>query len=350
MRLRTLLWSPAVDAAAGGLHWVDDEQLDGFVATRLPAGPPAPGRPLASAAAGRTDPVLTVVRRAPAGRLRRGRPPRGVVVHLHGYNDYFFAEHLAAAVEDAGWAFLAVDVRRAGRSWRSEEVPHYLDDVREQAADLGAAVAVARGLHPAVPVAVHAHSMGGLVASLWAHAHRVHGGPDALVLNSPFLALGRSWVPRVTDRVLRVLARTAPLTVVSSGPSVYASHLLATNGGRWEFDTTLKRPDGVPVRAGWLAAVLSAQARVSRGLEIGCPVLVGHAAMSGPDRADNPALDEQDTVLDVRAISRRAPGLGRDVTVRSFPGAVHDLALSAQAPRTAYLAAMTRFLDERARR
>ena len=103
-------------------------------------------------------------------------------------------------------------------------------------------------------------------------------------------------------------------------------------------------------RAGWLAAVLTAQARVSRGLEIGCPVLVGHAAMSGPDRPDNPALDQQDTVLDVRAISRLAPGLGRDVTVRSFPGAVHDLALSAQEPRTAYLAAMARFLDERVRR
>ncbi len=350
MRLRTLLWSPAADAAAGGLSWVDDERLPGFVATRLPAGPPAPGRPLASTAAGRTDPVLTVVRRPPAGRVRWARPPRGVVVHLHGYNDYFFQEHLAAAVEDAGWAFLAVDARRAGRSWRSEEVPHYLDDVREQAADLGAAVAVARDLHPAVPVVVHGHSMGGLVAAAWAHAHRVHGGPDALVLDSPFLALGRAWVPRVTDRVLRVLARTAPLTVVSSGPSVYAGHLLVGNGGRWDFDTALKRPDGVPARAGWLAAVLTAQARVSRGLEISCPVLVGHAAVSGPDRADNPALDAEDTVLDVRAIARLAPGLGRDVTVRSFPGAVHDLTLSAEAPRDAYLAAVTRFLDERVRR
>jgi alpha-beta hydrolase superfamily lysophospholipase len=323
-----------------GLTWADDDLLEGFAVARRPASPVVAGRPAASVAAGRSDPLLTLVRRA-----RAAADPRGVVVHLHGYNDYFFQAHLADAVEAAGWAFLALDARRAGRSWRLGEVPHYQDDLREQGTDLTAAVAVARRLHPEVPVVVHAHSTGGLVAALWAHAHRERGGVEGLALDSPFLGdSGGGFVPFVRDEVVRALARLRPLTPLSSGPSVYAEHQLAANGGRWDFDTRLKRPEGVPARAGWLAAVRAGQARVARGLEIACPVLVAHSASSGPERADNPDLDRQDTVLDVRTIAKLAPGLGADVEVRPIDGGVHDLLLSADEPRAAYLDALTGFL------
>ena len=334
--------TPARSAPAD-LRWADDELLDGFVAARLPAGAPGPGRPIASAAAGRPDPVLTLVRRP-----QLDPAARGVVVHLHGYNDYFFHAHLARAVEDAGWAFIALDARRAGRSLRSDEVPHYQDDLHEQATDLGDAVRVARALYPGVPLVVHAHSTGGLVAALWAHAHRHRGGPDALVLDGPFLSNARV-PPVVGDPYLRVLASRAPLRIVQDRPSYYARAQLAANGGRWTFDTTLKRPAGLPVRAGWFTAVRAGQARAARGLDISCPVLVGHAATCGPDLPDNPDLDRQDTVVDVRAVARLAPGLGRDVTVHAVAGAVHDLTLSADRPREAYLRLVTRFLAARAR-
>jgi alpha-beta hydrolase superfamily lysophospholipase len=319
--------------------WAGDDHLEGFVATQLPASPVHVGAAAASVVARRSEPVLTLVRRADVPA-----EPQGVVLHLHGYNDYFFQTHLADAVEAAGWAFLAVDARRAGRSWRLGEVPHYQDDLREQGTDVTAALAVARRLWPGAPVVVHAHSTGGLVAALWAHAHRGRGGPDGLVLDSPFLGAAAGLVPAVGDQALRALARVRPLTVLPSGLSSYATHLLAANGGRWEFDTVLKRPGGVPARAGWLAAVRLGQARLARGLEISCPVLVAHSDSSGPDRPDNPQLDSQDTILDVRMIARLAPGLGADVEVRSIEGGVHDLALSAEEPRAAYLAAVTDFL------
>lgn len=322
-----------------GLTWVDDEHLPGFVVARAPASPVVTGQPAASVAAGRSDPVYALVRRREAPRR-----PRGVVVHLHGYNDYFFQTHLADAVEAAGWAFLALDARRAGRAWRLGEVPHYQDDLREQGTDVTAAVATARRLHPGVPVVVHAHSTGGLVAALWAHAHRERGGVEGLVLDSPFLGAGSVFAPMVGDEVLRALARLRPLTPLSSRPSVYATHLLAANGGRWDFDTRLKRPEGVPARAGWLSAVRQGQARVARGLDIACPVLVAHSDTSGPDRDDNPDLDRQDIVLDVRTLARLAPGLGPDVDVRVVAGGVHDLALSADEPRATYLAAVVELL------
>ncbi len=322
-----------------GLTWTDDDLLPGFLVARTGATPVHAGGPAASIAAGRSDPVLALVRRTDGPRA-----PRGVLVHLHGYNDYFFQTHLTDAVEAAGWGFVALDARRAGRAWRLGEVPHYQDDLREQGTDLTAAVAAARLLHPGVPVVVHAHSTGGLVAALWAHAHRERGGIEGLVLDSPFLGAGAGFAPAIGDEVLRALARLRPLTPLSSRPSVYATHLLARNGGRWDFDTRLKRPEGIPARAGWLSAVRIGQARVARGLAIACPVLVAHSDASGPERDDNPDLDRQDIVLDVRTIDRLAPGLGDDVEVRTVEGGVHDLALSAEASRAAYLAAVTEFL------
>jgi len=294
-------------------------------------------------------PVATLVRRAQAPGTAAsfdGRP-RGVFLHVHGYNDYFFQEHLARAVEDAGHAFFAVDLRAAGRSLRPGQVPHFVEDLREPATDLSVAVAAVRALHPGVPVVVHAHSTGGLVASLWAHAQRHLGLVDVLVLDSPFLDLNSSWLNRtIATRVLDAVGPWSPLAVLSAAPSAYAAHLLAANGGRWEFDPTLKRPEGVPVRAGWMRAVRQGQARFARGLEVACPVLVAHSARSGPDELTNPLLDEEDTVLDVDQIARLAPRTGADVTIRSIQGGVHDLTLSAQGPRQEYLAGMLTWVED----
>ena len=58
--------------------------------------------------------------------------------------------------------------------------------------------------HPAL--VVHAHSTGGLTASLWAHRARATGTLHALVLDSPWLDLAGGWFrrlagPRLVDAV-----------------------------------------------------------------------------------------------------------------------------------------------------
>lgn len=370
---------PVMTGTAGtngtGLPWEPDRLLAGFEAATLPTGGPPPAarngllslvpplpRRAASAATDRDAdpgeaavpepvpaPVATLVRRTPGASeaVVSDGDLRGVFLHVHGYNDYFFQEHLARAVEDAGYAFFAVDLRGAGRSWRPGQVPHFVEDLREPATDLSVAVAAVRGLHPGLPVVVHAHSTSGLVASLWAHAHRRRRLVEALVLDSPFLDLNSSWLNRtIATRVLDAVGPWSPLAVLSTAPSAYAAHLLAANGGRWEFDPTLKRPEGLPVRAGWLRAVRQGQARLARGLDVACPVLVARSAASGPDDVDNPLLDAQDTVLDVAQIERLAPRIGADVTVRSIEGGVHDLTLSADSPRLAYLDAVLGWLGD----
>ncbi|NNU28729.1 alpha/beta fold hydrolase [Isoptericola sediminis] len=273
--------------------------------------------------------------------------PRAVVLHLHGYNDYFFQDHFARALEAQGVALLGVDLPGAGRSLRADQIPHFVTDLREHGPALTAAVHAARAAAHGVPLVLHAHSTGGLLAALWAHAHRGRGDVDALALDSPFLDLHASWLQRTLGTwVLDAVGPWSPTAVLSTTPSVYATHQLATNGGRWDFDVRYKRPEGQPVRAGWLRAVRRGQARVARGLAIDVPVLVARSDRSGPDVATNPDLDVQDTVLDVAQIARLAPRLGDRVDTLTVPGGVHDLLLSREEPRLRYLTGLTGWIDD----
>jgi alpha-beta hydrolase superfamily lysophospholipase len=301
----------------------------------------------------------TLVRLVPSEVSPGSGSPRGIVLHVHGYNDYFFQAHVARAFAEAGYLFYAVDLRRAGRSLvlipddgpAGFDVPHFVTDLREQATDIAQASRWLRQTHPDLPLVVHAHSTGGLTASLWAHAHRhsigIDAGPDALVLNSPFLAGRGSRASRAVGApVLQKMGPLRPLTELSHRPSYYAQSLLVAGGGEWAFDTTLKRPEGLPVRAGWLVAVSRGHARVARGLAIACPVLLAASTASSKDVPDNPDAHTSDSVLDANAIVALAPRLGRDVTVLRIEGGVHDLALSRKPARSEYLDGVLAWLDE----
>lgn len=301
-----------------------------------------PGWERTTLALSATDPdlVATVVRRTPAGAT--GGP---AVLHVHGFNDYFFQTHLAEALEAAGHTFYAIDLRRCGRSWREGQVPHYVDDLAEYRVDLGLAAGLLREELGHDRLAVHAHSTGGLTAALWAASPAGRAAVDALVLNSPWFDLNARWFHRVVSTwVLDTLGPVDRMRVLADGPSAYSWHLHADNGGRWTYDRALKPAEGFPVRAGWLRAVRRGQARLARGLGLEVPVLVCTAAESGPNARGNPRLDAQDTVLDVAQIRARAPRLGDDVTLVTVPGGVHDLSLSADGPRRAYLATVVEWL------
>jgi alpha-beta hydrolase superfamily lysophospholipase len=135
------------------------------------------------------------------------------------------------------------------------------------------------------------------------------------------------------------------MAVVSTHPSVYAKNLHVDGGGRWEFDTSLKRPEGVPARAIWALAVQGAQARIARGdLTVDVPVLVARAGESGPESDDNPRLDEQDIVVDVEAIARLGSRLGLHVDHLVIPGGIHELSLSRREAREHYLSAVVTWI------
>ncbi|MCB2413798.1 alpha/beta hydrolase [Demequina sp. TTPB684] len=294
--------------------------------------------------------ILSGFEQASVGAVTLVRPvqqppaPRSVVLHVHGYNDYFFQDHLAAAFADAGHAFYAVDLARAGRSLRPGDIPHFMSDVSEQADGIAVAVAALASLHPGLPLVVHAHSTGGLAAAIWA-SELPHDALAALILDSPlFGTILRPW-QRVRGLALPLVAARSPMTIVAAKPSIYAQRQHVSGGGRWQFDLTLKRPEGVPVRAVWLAAARRARAKVAAGLHVGVPVLVARSDSSGPDVASNPLLDQQDTVIDVAAVAQLAPRIGDRVDQLVVPGGVHELSLSQDAPRALYLETVMQWLD-----
>jgi alpha-beta hydrolase superfamily lysophospholipase len=240
-------------------------------------------------------------------RLPGGDAPRGPVLYVHGYTDYFFQRHMAERFALEGYAFHALDLRKHGRSLRPHQHPNFCKNISEYYADLDRAIAVI-----GAPVLLAGHSTGGLVCSLYAHEGTRRDQVGGLWLNSPFFDWNAPDWKRPQILLGAALGRFAPFTKSPEAlPRGYTDRLLRD----WEFDTTLKPLDGFPIYLGWIAAMSDAHARVHRGLAIECPVLSMHS-------------DGADVVLDWKHIARYSRTLGRDVSVLAFPGGVHDLVLS----------------------
>ena len=70
--------------------------------------------------------------------------PRGIVLYVHGYNDYFFQEELAEKSDSAGFAFFAIDLHYNGRSYREGDPRSDMRSVKEYYAEMDAAVALSK--------------------------------------------------------------------------------------------------------------------------------------------------------------------------------------------------------------
>lgn len=300
--------------------------------------------------------VATLVRDAAAARVAdtsSGSPgsARPAVLYVHGFIDYFFQTHVAEEFAARGYPFYALDLRGYGRSIgrgtgapsRPDDDPNFVTDLAVYAQDLDAAARALRA-EGHDRLVVLGHSTGGLVASLWADARP--GRVAALVLNSPWFDLNRSWLYRgPVTQVLDVVGRVAPRLVVGHLDENWPRALHASTGGEWDFDLAWKPLEGFPARAGFLRSVRRAHRRVAKGLAVDCPVLVLASARSGPAAGWHDALLTTDSVLDVEHIVGRAAGLGDDVTVVTVEGGAHDLALSPEPARSTYLREALDWLD-----
>ncbi|HSO90604.1 MAG TPA: alpha/beta fold hydrolase, partial [Arthrobacter sp.] len=135
--------------------------------------------------------VATLVRHTGAGGVAAGvtaagqavlspavhdtQVPARVVLYLHGWSDYFLQSELADHLVASGFHFYALDLRKFGRSLRDWQTPGYTTDLAVYDEDIAAALAAIGGdiagrTGSSVAPTVHllAHSLGGLVAALWA--------------------------------------------------------------------------------------------------------------------------------------------------------------------------------------
>ncbi|WP_203568728.1 alpha/beta hydrolase [Aestuariimicrobium ganziense] len=306
-----------------GADWRPDTKLSGFecLTLELPLATYAPDEP-------ETDPLVgTLVRRGPA------RHPRAVL-YVHGWSDYFFQTHLAKFFDQEGFDFYAVDLRRYGRSLGEGQFAGFITDLDEYGQELDAALEVVRADHD--QMTVMGHSTGGLVASLW--ASRRPGELNGLILNAPWLDMhGTEAFRAVTSQFLKQMSKRNATYVINLPDSgLYVRSIHDSLDGEWDFDLGLKKHPSFVLRAGWLAAVMQGQKRVSAGLAIDCPVLTLISDRSDFRRTWDESLFEADTVLEVDKLAKAAVRLGPHVTVVRIKGGMHDLTLSRLPARTAF--------------
>lgn len=289
--------------------------------------------------------AAVLVRREP----RREEVPRGAVLYVHGFCDYFFQTALADFFAAQGLAFYALDLRKCGRARRGGQTAHYVSDLALCDAELDSALAVVAGEHPGLPVVGVAHSTGGLILPLWLDRRRAAGRPApvaGLVLNSPWFDLQGKPVHRgPMTQALRVLAKVQPFRQLKLPPGVYGRTLHVSGTGEWDFDLAMKPLDGFPVTVGWLNAVRRGHARLHRGLDVGVPSLVLRSTRSHFSGEYSPECDRADTVLDVTQIARWAGCLGGETTVVPIQDARHDVFLSVPESRENAYAAVGAWLD-----
>jgi alpha-beta hydrolase superfamily lysophospholipase len=288
---------------------------------------------------GRAEATLIVSNAKPASTR--------AILYVHGYNDYFFQDHLAQWINNEGYNFYGLDMRKYGRSILPHQKPNMFRSVDEYFEELDKSIEIIRA-DGNQKVVLLGHSTGGLVTSVYLN-HREQGHVDALVLNSPYFDNN---VPDLVNKlvmpVLAFIGRFIPYAYTGIKlEDGFAQSISADYHGEWKFDTTLKPIKSFPLTFGWMHGLHGAQKQVHRGLDIKCPVLVLYASKSVPPGKYNPNMHTADAVLNVKHIRKYAPNMGKDVTQKEIVDGMHDLALSREPFRTAYFRTVSAFLKAR---
>jgi alpha-beta hydrolase superfamily lysophospholipase len=264
--------------------------------------------------------------------------PKGAVLWVHGFSDYFFQTHVAEFFATQGYAFYALDLRKSGRSLRAGQSAHYTTDLAVYDQELNLAVAAIGIEHPGLPVVVAGHSTGGLITPLWLDRLRRGdrlGDIRGLLLNSPWFDLQGSVVMReLATPVLKLIGKTVGTRVMPvESVGVYGQTLYSGASGEWDFDVRSKPVEGFPVRFGWLRAVRVGHTLLHRGLDVGVPSLVLRSTRSFAPKTYTPEAQIADVVLDTRQIARWSGCLGNRLSVVPIKDATHDVYLSAEPTR-----------------
>ena len=279
------------------------------------------------------------------------KPAHGIILYVHGYNDYFFQKELAEKADSAGYAFFAIDLHYCGRSLMPGDARGDMRNMREFFAELDYAVELARVITKeradSLPMVLMGHSQGGLLAAFYAD-QRPEEKFAALVLNSPFFDFNFNWLVRnLAIPVVSEIAMYLPdFSIGSSGNPNYAYSLDKKYYGEWEYNTEWKSESRPEQFLGWVRAIHKAQQELHRGFHINSPTLVMHGDCTEKGEEWSENYMHCDGVLDVEHIEKWAPKVGPNVKTETIAGGLHDLFLSRKAVRDEAYAKAFRFIDE----
>ena len=229
---------------------------------------------------------------------------RALIVVVHGFGEHSGRYvHAMNALNEGGYACLAVDLRGHGRSGGRRA---FVERFTDYLADVDAAVGLARERMPGGQLFLIGHSMGGLVVANWIASR---GGQAAgFVVTSPAMGVALP-VPGWKDALGRVMSRLIPGLAIPTGldpklvsrdPAVVEAYV----GDRLILTKATAR---------WYVEFLAAQEGALRGAPgVTTPALVMQA---GADGLVDPAASEQYA----NALA------GDDVTFSRHEGLYHEL-------------------------
>ena len=282
---------------------------------------------------GRPDVAVLVHERDAASLARTSKT---AALYLPGFLDSFFHTEQAAAFREIGIPLVGLDMRRCGRSVRSEESRDDLRDLYVREEEIREAISYLREWGTARIILI-GHSTGGLQAALWAADH-----PEtisALILNSPWLDHNGSSLERtlLTSAIDRLGAKFPRLRITTLKPE-YPRSLHVDHGGEFFFDPRHKPLGSSPVYAGFFRTVRRAHARIAAGnARTSVPLLLLHSDASGNSRKPSEEdLACRDSILGIDDMRRLVPLLNPEASVIEIPGGRHDLALSQRKARELY--------------
>ncbi|WP_026554926.1 alpha/beta hydrolase [Arthrobacter sp. 35W] len=262
------------------------------------------------------------------------------VLYIHGWADYFFQTELAETVAAQNVAFYALDLRKYGRSLRPYQSQGFTTDLNIYDEDFDAALAAITadlaertGSSETPRIHLMAHSLGGLISTLWAERHP--GRLASLILNGPWLELqGSRFVRQIATHVVDPIANRDPKRVFHFPEmTAYWQSVSADAHGTWELNPQWRPPASFPLRSGWIKAVLNGHAVVNGGLNIDAPILMLLSEKTIIAVDWSPEMMGVDAVIDVNVMAKLGLKIGHRVMVNRYTGALHDVMLSAEPVR-----------------
>ncbi|MDE6218359.1 MAG: alpha/beta hydrolase [Muribaculaceae bacterium] len=268
------------------------------------------------------------------------RPSRKAYLYVHGFNDYFFQKEMGELLNDSGYNFYAVDLRRYGRSRLPWQYPFNVRNQKEYFDDIDSALNQIRR-DGNTDITLSGHSTGGLTVILYATERGARCGVDRVVTDSPFLEWNFSaFMRNAAIPTVAALGSLFPsIDVKQEACDGYSYSLLKEYHGEWTYNTDWKMIYSPPVKTGWIRSITRAQKIVKRngGRNITVPLLVMHSSRRITGCGWTPEFQTGDCVLNPEHIARIGATLGRPDTRRvcTIDSGIHDLILSRKEVREA---------------
>jgi alpha-beta hydrolase superfamily lysophospholipase len=201
------------------------------------------------------------------------------------------SDHVCERFLKHGYDFYALDMRKCGRSVISPEhdqYKHYCNDLREYDEEITLAIEhiIKQTKITDRKILLFGHStgkkktnsrfysrivrLGGLIATFYARSGSRRADVDALILNSPFLAVVETnLIESALMKIMIKLRRSQDVDAGWYGRSIHVSHR-----GEWDFDLGKKPIDRVRLHGPFFSAVQTVQKDlIERRIPIECPIL-----------------------------------------------------------------------------